>query len=289
MSELEEIFAKEFKAMCQQRKAMTGAINLHAISVPEGLSCPVDPAVSKMSKVRIKGVQEEYFSQLNDTDVYLWVRPRLMRRTFDCDGRFIRDSKTNKYITKDVTLPQNCCAIVTEKSIKVPLKFKSREDFEYVDYATSGNKRYMIYIVPKRYCYKVNELCMVMSFTRLRSVYSAMELKLMSGHTLYVSVIPYNPRKAHEQNYRVLSVQTSRDFSKQWKALKTYWVANGVLFPEGICALSEPIKDVMNVAYRELDPTLEDYQIYDYSKSLADTGNDSFDDMEEGEGVVSAT
>lgn len=281
MSELDEIFAKEFKATCQQREALTGAINLNAISVPAGLSLPVDNAVRKMSKVRIKGVSEEYFNQLNDTDVHLWVRPRLMRRTFDCDGRFILDTKTNKYVTKDVTLPQSCCAVVTEKVIGVPFKFKSNEGFEYVDYVSAGEKKYMIYIVPKKYCFKVSELCLVLSFNRFKSVYSAMELKLMSGHTVYLSVIPYNPRKAYESNYRVLAVKTTRDFSQEWNALQNYWTSIGVLYPRDICELSEPVKGLTNVAYRELNPTLEDYQIYDYTKSLADTGNDAFDEYTE--------
>lgn len=284
MSELDEIFAKEFKAMCSQREAMSGAINLNAIAVPPQLVTPVEKGVAKMSKVRLKGIKEQYFSELNGTDVFLWVRPNLKRRTFDSEGKFIKDPHTGKFITKDVTLPQNCCAVLTPKAIKVPLKFKSNEQFEYVDYVTTGETKYRIYIVPKGYCYKMTELCLVLSFNRMRSVYSAMEVKLMSGHTVYVSVIPYNPRKAYESNYRVVAIKPTRDFSQEWALLRDFWVKNGILFPRELCELSEPVKDIMNVAYRELSATLEDYQIYDYTKSLADTGNDSFEEMETMEG-----
>lgn len=281
MATLDEIFAREFRQTCQKREAITGAINLNAISVPPELS-GVQRGFEKMTKVRLKGITDEYYSRLTDSDVFLWLRPHLMRRTFDCEGRFIRDTETNKYITKDVTLPNGCCAVISDKGIGVPLKYSSKEGFDYVDFVTVNGKRYFVYIVPKQYAYKMSELCLVLSFNRLRSFYSSMELKLMSGHTLYLSVVPYSPRRAENSNYRVLKVKASRDFSVEWQQLYNYWVSSGVLYPREMCELSMPVRDITNVAYRDLNPTLEEYQIYDYTKSLKDTGNDSFDIDDEG-------
>ena len=168
--------------------------------------------------------------------------------------------------------------MLSTKCIKVPLKYKAKENFDYVDFVTVGGTNYYIYIVPKCYCYKLNELCLAVSMNRMRYTYSAIELKLLSGHTIYLSVIPYKPSRASEASYRVLSIKTSRDFTKEWASLMVFWQKSGILYPRELCQLSEPVREVMNVAYRELNSTLDEYQVYDYTKSLSDTGNDSFDD-----------
>lgn len=274
MKSLDMIFAKEFKMTCQQRLARTGAININQIPVPDGMMTPVVPKFRKMNKVLIRGIRIEYFAELNNTTAYLWLKPNLRRRKFDRFGKFKKEN--GHFLFDDVVLPQDCAAIISEKSIRVPLAFK-QEGFDYVDFLVIDGKTYYIYVVPKENCYKLNELALVISVNRLRSFYSSMELKLQSGSTIYLSVVPFQPTRAEALSYRVLSLSMKRDFSKEWSVLYAYWVEKGVLYPRELTELADYSGGVANVAYRELDATLEEYQRYNPDKSLANSGNDDFD------------
>ena len=275
MKSLDMIFAKEFKQTCQMRLAQTGAININQIPVPKEFNTMISPTkFRRMNKVLIKGISTEYFSDLNSTVAYLWLKPNLRRRKFDRFGNFKKEN--GHFLFDDVALPQNCAAVISEVSIGVPLAFKA-EGFDYVDFIKVDGKNYYIYVIPKEYCYKLNELALVISSNRLRSFYSSMELKLQSGSTIYLSVVKYNPTRVEAQSYRVLALALQRDFSSIWAKLYKYWVAQGVLYPKELTELTDYSIGISNVAYRELDATLEDYRRYS-DKSLADVGNDDFDD-----------
>lgn len=278
----EEIFYQEFMAMMNQRKAYRGVIALNNIPLP-----PNNWGVDTHDKVMIRGINEEYYNKLNDTEAILWSKPRLVRRKFDHNMQFImRKDDPSKPELEEVTLPHKCVAIVSEVKIDVPysvetrtgkrVKYKASDGFEYVDVINkvkpNGERivRY-IYIVPKVYCYKENQVALVISFNRLRSYYSGAQVSLTNGQYLYLHVIPYKPTSNVSKNYRVLKTQTSsQDFNEDVKNLVNFWVSNSVMFNPSDCVMYEGYKGKENLAYELMPPVLEEFVTYDPLHSMAD-------------------
>lgn len=266
---LDLIFAKEFKAMAQQRVAYSGAINLYDLPLPKDFRS----GASSMKKVLLRGIREEYYSKLNNVECLHWTRPNLKRRKFGSDGQILTDSN-GKAITVDVPLPNGCAAIATDVKLGVPLKFKSKEGFDYVDCITKPRpdgsvERKYIYIIPKKYCYSINQLALVLSLNKLRSFYFGQEMVLQSGHTVYLYVVPYRPG-GNEKPYRVLCTKTRNAFGAEVDAIMRFWLQSNILFPLEMTQLSEPFKGEMNVGFRVLCSSLEEFVRYNPDKSLAD-------------------
>jgi len=166
---LDELFAREFRAMAQQRVALSGALSLYSIPLPASFSGKVE----NVKKVIVNGVHDEYYSKLNGVECIHWTKPNLRRRRFGSDGKYICGAD-GRVITDSVTLPQSCAAVATSVRIAVPLKYKPKEAFDYVDFASRLNpdgskERRYVYIIPKNYCYAINQLALVLSLNKLRS------------------------------------------------------------------------------------------------------------------------
>lgn len=273
MPSLEEMFYKEFNQMMQMRKAQVGVVGLYDLQVPPIIA---NSSIAKNEKVLLRGITTEYYSQLEGSEAILLSRPNLKRRKFDYTGKYIQ--KDGNYVFEDVTLHTGCVAVVSPIKIGVPLKFKSDEGFDFVDAIHKSNPdgstdiRY-IYIIPKRYCFKVNQVALVLSLSKLRVYYSGIGMALQCGTVVYLYTIPYKPSKA-ERNYRCLGTKTSLDFSEEINALREYWLKLGILFDYDSCALYEGVKGRINVAYEEFPTVLESYLRYDPEKSLADIKED---------------
>lgn len=280
MASLDEIFYKEFKAMMQERKALSGSININDIPLPE--SFVKSHIVSKKKKVIIRGIQDEYYNKLNNTEVILWSRPKLESRKFGHDGQFLYD-KDGHVLKKEVTLPHNCVAIISDKSIGVPLKFKTKEDFRYVDYIEhkideEHSEYRFIYIIPRHYCYELNQLALVLSFNKLKNFYWGIEVAFQSGHTVFMYVMPYRVTTA-DVPYRVLMTGTNfDDFNIAIGEINEYWMKLNILFNREECELVDSVKGRSNAAYMDLDPTLDEYTKFNPEKSLADASEEVTED-----------
>lgn len=275
MASLDAIFAKEFKTMAQQRQAMSGAFNLYELPLPRDFDGHVDLA----RRVLIKGIHDEYYEKLNEAECIYWAKPKLKRRRFGSDGKYLKD-KDGKFITDEVPLTQGCVAVVSDVKIGVPLKYKPKEAFDYVDciQKTSPDGSVMrkyVYIIPKDYCYKMNQLALVLSLTRMRSFYYGQEMTLQNGYTVYLFVIPYHYTGV-ERNYRVLKTKTVSDFSKEVDMIMKFWLDSNILFPVELTQLYESIGDRSNVAYRVLCSNQDSFVRYD--KAMSDTGEDEYID-----------
>lgn len=270
MPSLEEIFYKEFNQMMSQRKAQSDVINLYDLAVPDIIA---RNTVSMNEKVYITGITDEYYSKLNDTEAIMLSRPILKRRKFDYKGDFIK--KDDNFVFEDVDVHNGCVAIVSSERLGVPLKYKPKDDFYYVDVISKQKSdgttdiRY-IYILPKKYCYKINQVALVVSLNKMRVYYNGLGMALQNGNVIYLYTIPYKPSKS-EHSYRCLGTKTSIDFSEELQALRDFWTKNRVLFDYASCELFEGIHGKSNVAYEVFPQVLEGYIRYNPSKSLADT------------------
>lgn len=266
---LDEIFFKEFKEMSQQRVAISGALSLYDLPLPKYFTGKVD--IHK--RVFLAGIRDEYYSKLNKSEPIYWTKPNLRRRKFGAGGVFLKDRNGN-IVTEQVTLPQSCIAVASDRSIRVPLKHVSEEGFEYVDCLSRKKndgtvERLFIYIIPKKYCYLVNQLALVLSLNKLRNFYYGQEMVLQSGHTVYLYVIPFKSSSV-DRPYRILMTKTVNNFSQEIDGIMKFWLNAKILYPVELTALSEPVRDTYNVAYRVLSDTQAEFVRFDPNKSLAD-------------------
>lgn len=269
MASLDEIFVKEFNLMMNMRKGMTGQVNLNDIPLPPGSEKHL--FVETRDKVRIIGIQEEYFNKLSGTEALLWGHKQLQRRKFDYKGQFIM--KDGHYVLQDVTCPQECVAVISKDSIGVPNTFKSKEQSCYVDMISrktpNGEQHRYVYVIPKKYCYKVKQTALVLSWNKLRRFYQGIGLSMQNGSVLYMYVIPYNPNSS-VHNYRILHCKTSVDYTHEITVIKNFWIQRGVIFNPADCQLMDYVKGRENMAYFNIDSTEDMYEVFDATKPLGE-------------------
>lgn len=276
MASLDSIFYREFKQMLSQRKAISGVLNIYQLPLPTDV---LDNRISMHKKVYIRGIKDEYYSKLNNTEAYLLTRPNLRRRKFDYKGQFIKDAN-GKFVCEDVTLPNKCVAVVSNVKIGVPLKHKPDDNFDYVDVISKVNANGVhsvkyIYIIPKTYCYSLNQVALVISVNRLRSYYNGVGMALQNGNIIYLFTVPYKPSNV-DKSYRIISTKTTLDFNKELSLIKDFWLRNGIIFDPSLCILTdtEDTHGRSNVAYEDLPQVLDSYVRFDIEKSLADVKED---------------
>lgn len=270
MASLDEIFAKEFKKMMGDLRATSGYINLTDIPVPPEMTSLMKRSHSEM--VAIYPLKEQYYSRLGNTMAILW-KGALRRRKFDYKGEFMKD-KSGNFIFEDVTCPSDCAAVVSTISIQVPYKYKPSENMSYVDMISrtlddGTTETYFVYILPKKYLYKVNQTALVLSWNKLRVYYSGVQLAMQNGRYLYVYIIQHKPTRNGQHNYRILMTKPSIDYDMELSMLNKYWLENNIIFNPALCELLEPVKGITNTALMELDGVIEDYVRLDPNKNLA--------------------
>lgn len=262
---LDELFYKEFNVMMQDLKGMVGSCNLQDIPLPEQVKSFI---IEKRKKVVIKGIEEEHYNNLNETEAYLWGTSSLKRRKFDYKGEYMKD-KDGNYIMEDVVCPRDCTAIISDTVIGVPYKFKPKEQFLYVDILDAPTRQMYIYIVPKKYLYMVKQTALVLSWNKLRRFYSGIGVALQNGYTLYMYIVPYNPMSS-ATNYKVLATKTSVDYNKELNIIKNFWIQNNIMFNPDWCVLDEHIRGRVNMAYEPLNGTEDIFERFDLSKPLSE-------------------
>ncbi len=270
MASLEEIFVKEFNQMMFQLHANSNQMGIMDVPVPSVWSD--NHRADSFDKVIIFNISDEHYKKLNDTEHLVCKKGTLIRRKFDYKGEFIKD-KEGKYTTEGVTLPRDCIAILSDVKLGVPNKYKPKEEFMYVDYISrekdDGSKEIKyIYIVPKKYCYKINQTALVLSWTRLRSFYKGLRVALTNGSYVYVHVIPYKPTDNTAKNYRILCTKSEEDYEPEFTILSQAWVANNIMFNPADCQLYEGVKGRTNMAFEELNSTLDMHYPYNTEKSM---------------------
>jgi len=279
MASLDQIFARDFKRMMGALKATSGYINLTDIPVPPELVPMMNRARSDM--VAIYPIQEEYYSKLGNTLALLW-KGALQRRKYDYRGEYMR-GKDGNFIWEPLSCPSDCAAVVSSISIQVPLKFKPKENMQYVDMISreredGTREAYFVYLLPKKYLYKVNQTALVISWNKLKKYYSGVMLATQSGRYMYLYIIPYRPTRNEQHNYRILMTKPSIDYDAELALLHKYWIDNNVIFSPAYCELSEPVGDTLNMAVKEIDGVLDEYVRLDPNKNLAgvETLEDAF-------------
>lgn len=266
----EELFFKEFNAMVLALRAYNGPVNIYDMPLPD---IPFHRELHEIAY--IQGIETEHYNKLNESEAIIWKEGKLKRRKFDYRGEYMTDSDGN-VITEEVTLPQDCIAVVSEIRIGVPYKFKTEESFAYVDMVKRDDKIYYVYIVPKKYCYKINQTALILNTNKMRVYYQGIGLTLKNGSIVYLYVIPYKPTQK-ERGYRVLCSHTNIDYSKEFVAIRDYWLQNNYMFNPALCNLYEGTKGRNNAALIEFPTVLDEYERFNIDKPMS---NDTLDEFE---------
>lgn len=257
---IDDIFYRDFNQMMNTRKSMTGIFSLQDLVVPDAFKDKSD--ITAMRMLAMHNIDDEYYSKLNDTGAYWWIKPKLLKRKFDSKGEFIIEN--DNYVAEEVTLPQSCVSVLSSIPINVPLKYKAKESFSYVDFlkAKEHNQsviRY-IYIIPKKYCFLVNQSALFASINKpTRKSYSSMRLALTNGYWLYLVVAPYNPTRV--AGLKVLATGFDpTDLFDVANDLVKEWIKIGYCFNPADCEMFDCSKGVTNAACMTVPGGIEFYE-----------------------------
>lgn len=252
MPTLDEIYKKDFN---KARSSVPPQGTIYDLKLPKG-SLPVKDFYN------VKGITEEYFDKLNETNVMLLPRGyQLTRRLLNSDGQF-RVKKDGSFFTIDIKLPKNAVAVVSNQKIGLPYNHVAdSEGYDYVDYVDvkddKGNitgKRY-IYILPKSVLYKVNFNALAISTKKMKS-YSGLSIKTWGFGVLNLCVIPYKPNLTYTST-QILFARGSLNFNKEIHDVLSELIKLGIV--------SNPqdyiLDDGENIGVVALDPA---YNTFEY-------------------------
>lgn len=277
----DEIFYADFMEMMNYVRSMN-MFNLQEFlnrNLPEQVIA--NCKYTNKEKVYIVGIQEEYYSRLNNTEAELYGYEKLKKRKYDHQNNPMRD-KDNNFITVDVTVPHDCVAIVTSVRCGVKGGFKPSEHFEVVDYVqrtVNGVTEYkFIYVVPKKYCYRVNQTALVAMVNKPKRFYWCNELSLTNGRTIFLCIREHNPKKiVSSDSSIILGVKSSLDYTEELELIRDKWISEKLMFNPADCALDDFYKGRDNMAIVKYDGVLDDYVVYDLDNSLdKDTISEGF-------------
>ena len=263
--ELDKEFYKEFIQTMRERKSYTGAFNLQSLYIPEQLSTEVP----KTDTIMLRGIRIEHYSKLNNTECLKIGRANLVRRLYNSKGEFKCDNSGN-VLTEEVDVPHGSIAVLSDVNTHVPAAFKE-DGFNYVDYLErqlkDGKvKRSYIYIVPKRYCYRVNKIALIVANNKQTQTYAGYHVYLQNGHDIYLQVVPFKPSSSKNAGKRVISLKNSIDFEKEMTYLLKAWIQKKIIFDPRYFEV-EGCK-VGNLVFEPITANLDFYEIIDVEHNL---------------------
>lgn len=204
--------------------------------------------ISRLRRVRLLGIKEEYYVALNNADVFYWADYRKLSRRkaastketmYDNQGRvyskdgFQVDVKTGEIVREEVTVPKGSVVVITTVNIHVPYSYKPKEQgFMYVDFEMIGGKPYRIYVIPAHYCFPLNEMCLTITRGFRGNSVDSYVVSFVNGTTLVLSVIPLESALRDKKDDSVIIARhTDLNFGQMIRHLTEYWIKQGVMFP----------------------------------------------------------
>lgn len=181
----------------------------------------------------IRGVQEPYFSSLNNSLVKLQPRVSYKKRVTASESGFVKDVNGD-VLTRDVDIPQGSRVVLSHTSIHLPNLIKTEngstrrhivsEGFGYLDYIDTSSGRSYLYYIPKKYIYPCNLCVLVLSESRLTAKYYWGRRYFFNRgvSSAYLYVAPYEPSILKPSNV-IFCMKDSTDYSREIENLESYW------------------------------------------------------------------
>ena len=200
-------------------------------------------------QIHIEGIDEQYYSELNGTDVLLW-KGDLQWRKYDYMSKYMKDENGN-YIYKDTKSSiSNTQKVLSPIDIGVPAKYTPTVDgFNYVDFyadtpdgfkatdtleeAEQLGKVYRLYTIPNQYCYRMKSTALILapSTTRRFKFFKAKVLPFVTGEYLTLGYVE-KPRQSasSDKTYRLITIRGDLEYDILMKQLIKFWVDNKIVF-----------------------------------------------------------
>lgn len=265
MAMLDEIFKREFN---QTRNHLKGGTSIYELGIKP-------KALPKNDFYNVKGIEVDYFSKLNDSNVMLLPRGYELRKRLlkSKDERGFRVDKDGNVRTVAVSVPKGSVAVMSPMPIGLPYMY--REDgYDYVDYIEAGGSRRYIYILPTSVLYKANFNALAMSTKKMKS-FSGVSLKTWNMGILNLCIVPYRVGRTYD-NTIILKVKQSLDFSKEVNQLIGVLESNGVISNPSDYMLD----DGENIGVTPIDPAYDSMEYLPLEvSSLADANIKGVEDI----------
>lgn len=174
----------------------------------------------------VQGIQDEYFSKLNGTDVYLWARKDLVRRQRDKYEKLIEDNGKPQW---EVAPKPNAevVGVLSSVNLKLPYKYQPTEEgLGFADIYPTGE--YMYYL-PKSMVYRKNVTCLAISSRKNLKAYNGWSLQTYRYGRVYIGVIPWKLRM-NFTNTIILGCKVGDDWSVEFHSLLE-WMQASYLMP----------------------------------------------------------
>lgn len=187
----EEKALKQFKRELKQLKNSM-SFNYRDVAVPDflgGYPTYQQGDALKLTSYLIKGLDDEYFKDLNDTIC------------FGVDGNSILCNVY--YPTGDVQTVVDRKAntghiiVASEVGLDLPYEYsKNKDKIEYLDYYEDEESGVLLYFysISKDYLYRENRVMAVLGTRKFGKYYSGVRLMTTHGYTLYIFIVPYSEK-----------------------------------------------------------------------------------------------
>lgn len=263
----EELFFREFTTMMSCRRANFG-------NVPKfyyrNLPVPKFESILLRKNVHsalVKGLSEKYFSELNNTHVYIYNATVLHKKLYNVNGEPLKSKGKN--ITREIRVEKGFVAVLSTVSIHLPnivdgKRYKASEGFAYVDFLKVSGTTYFVYVIPKKNVYRLKLCAMVLTQNKHRIFYQGCRVACQNGKYLYLYVIPLK-RYTVNSEFRLICVKAAVNFTQELKSLLDMWQHLGVIFNISITKLLTGVRGENNVAISMYDGSLDltEYQSTD--------------------------
>lgn len=241
-----------------------------------------------LNRYKVSKIQKPYFSELNDTYVYTY--PGKVRRRLYLNGEVLQNKDGSvKYqdvtVPNSCVAVLSTKNIHLRNYVEVDgvqTEVRACNEYQYVDYydltltrsepktdgsghrTTEETQRYYIYIIPKEFLSPLDRMCLIASMTPRNAYYDGMRVTTRKGQLLYLYITIFDKKysksiEGYEQTYRVLGLNplgmesgfdSLQYLRKMRDTLLNLWCQVGLIFPPFLTQLSEPVKDIVNLAYK---------------------------------------
>lgn len=225
------MFVREFKDTVK----LVGNKDIYSVDLPP--ECK-DWSVSGCEEYQVKGITDEYYQKLNMTIVRQVPKSQeVKRRVIDKATRSYKKDDSGAYVYQDYTIPTGSIAVLSPQDISLPFsRYKKDVDgFGYVDFIEKDGKLLFIYVIPREFLYKVNQIAIAISVKNMKNYQGVGFLTWDSG-VIYIHAIPYSPNSKYTGT-RILKTTRCLNCSKEFHTISDYWQSIGLIPNIGLCSL----------------------------------------------------
>ena len=273
MSSLSSEFQRELKAELRIKESR----DVYKAPLPESSK---NWLISGTDLYKVSGIKEDYYKDLNETIVKKIPKDfEIKRRKIDRVTRDFKKDSDGNYIYDDVKIKGGFLPVISEKNISLPYLYQPKiKGYDYIDFIKKKGETEYVYSLEKEHLYKVNQTALAISIKNMKN-FKGMGYKTWRNGTIFIHVIPYNPRGSYIGSKILETGIGINAFDGHIKELVDYWQKKNYLPTIDLCTV-----DFVNLVQKETQVGYDDYiEVEDMSlneKEIYGSMKDSYDEPE---------